>query len=268
MKPTTTLTTVDNRCEDSLGNKTHRFEACKNCGETLSGRFCSQCGQDAVEPIVPVRIYLARSLSEILGLDLRYPRTLRMLLHPGKLTIRYLEGQRVPYVPPLRLALSASLLLLLALAMGSPSTEEITVSSSLFEDLGVIARKHATGFALAQLLALPGFALVLKWVFTNSHKLYLSHLTFALHFHATVALGVLAGVFSGFFVSTETSALITMAVLLFILGPYLAVALRRIYGVSWLRALGLWIVLATSYTFMNGVVFGVVAAVVATIGAT
>lgn len=267
MKPTTTLTSVDS-CEESLGTDSDRRGTCKNCGETLSGRFCSQCGQDAVEPIVPVRTYLARSLSEILGLDLRYPRTLRLLLQPGKLTLRYLEGRRVPYVPPLRLALSAGLLLLLALAMGSPSVEEITVSSSLFEDLGVIARKHATGFALAQLLALPGFALVLMWVFANSHKLYLSHLTFALHFHAAVALGVLAGVSSGFFVGAETSAMITMAVLLFILGPYLAVALRRIYGVSWLRTMGVWMVLATSYTFLNGVVFGVVAAVVAAIGAT
>ncbi|RMF60870.1 MAG: DUF3667 domain-containing protein [Calditrichaeota bacterium] len=248
-------------------NTSPQLATCANCGSPLSGRFCSHCGQDAVEPVVPVRGFLARTFSEIVGLDWRYPRTLRTLLHPGRLTTRYLAGHRVPYVPPLRLALSASLLLLLALALGAPSSDAITVSSSIIEDLGFVARKHATGFALAQLLVLPAFALVLKWTFVGSRQLYLSHLTFALHFHAVMAFGLLGGILTGLVLSAESAAVVTFAVFVLLLGPYLALALRRTYNVSWLLLLPTWFFSAVGYALLIGFAFAVVVAVTAAISA-
>ena len=50
-------------------------------------------------------------LEETLSLDGRAIRTLRTLVHPGRLTELYLDGKRAPFLPPLRLYLLASVVL-------------------------------------------------------------------------------------------------------------------------------------------------------------
>ena len=50
-------------------------------------------------------------LEETLSLDGRTIRSLRTLIHPGRLTELYLSGKRAPYLAPLRLYLLASLIL-------------------------------------------------------------------------------------------------------------------------------------------------------------
>lgn len=96
-------------------------ESCENCGAPLYGRYCARCGQDAVAPVAPVRQALARGLSDLLALDLRFPRTIRALFVPGRLPSFYLEGHRIPFVPPFRFALSTSLLLLVLVSLRLPT---------------------------------------------------------------------------------------------------------------------------------------------------
>jgi hypothetical protein len=79
--------------------------ACANCHTPLSGRFCHSCGQPAV-----LHHSLLRLGEEVahgmMRFDAKGWRTIPMLvLHPGKLTRNYIDGQRARYVSPLGLFL-------------------------------------------------------------------------------------------------------------------------------------------------------------------
>ena len=79
--------------------------ACKNCGALPQGSFCQECGQ---------KVHVHRTLSAIghdlihgvLHLDGKFWLTLPMLLfRPGKLTRRYIEGERAKFVSPMAMFL-------------------------------------------------------------------------------------------------------------------------------------------------------------------
>ena len=78
---------------------------CRNCGAMLAGAYCYACGQPA---------HLHRSLAS-LGHDILHGvfhfegkvwRTIpELLFHPGRLTRRYIEGERAKFVSPMALYL-------------------------------------------------------------------------------------------------------------------------------------------------------------------
>lgn len=78
---------------------------CANCAAVFSGNYCPNCGQKA---------HLHRTLTAIghdlvhgvLHLDGKLSRTLPLLaLRPGKLTRRYIEGERARFVSPMSMFL-------------------------------------------------------------------------------------------------------------------------------------------------------------------
>ncbi len=80
---------------------------CRNCGAPLAGAYCAACGQPA---------HLHRSLSAmahdllhgVLHFEGRLWRTLPQLFwHPGRLTRRYIDGERAKFVSPIALFLFA-----------------------------------------------------------------------------------------------------------------------------------------------------------------
>jgi hypothetical protein len=81
------------------------YAHCRNCGSLLTGAFCSNCGQSA---------HLHRTLSGILHdvlhgvfhFDSKLWRTLpELLFRPGRLTRRYIDGERAKFISPLALFL-------------------------------------------------------------------------------------------------------------------------------------------------------------------
>jgi hypothetical protein len=78
---------------------------CLNCGATIDGAFCSSCGQ---------RAHLHRSLLS-LGHDILHGvfhfegkmwRTIpELFFHPGRLTRRYIDGERAKFISPMALYL-------------------------------------------------------------------------------------------------------------------------------------------------------------------
>ena len=94
---------------------------CLNCGEPLSGPFCSKCGQRAVPAYPTLRELAGDAWSELSGYDGRVLRTFRNLVRrPGALTIEVLEGHRARYVSPVRVYLVASVVYFL-IAAASPN---------------------------------------------------------------------------------------------------------------------------------------------------
>jgi hypothetical protein len=68
---------------------------CLNCGATLSGPFCPNCGQRDIPPYPSVRELAVDAVAEFSGWDGRLASTLRALIQHPDADPRFLEGRRV-----------------------------------------------------------------------------------------------------------------------------------------------------------------------------
>jgi len=101
---------------------------CLNCGTELRGPFCYYCGQPDKNFIRFFPVLVRDLVTDLLDLDSRFFRTLKpLLLHPGKLTRDYLNGQRFRYTPPIRLYIFSSMAFFILAAMLAGSA--ISISS-------------------------------------------------------------------------------------------------------------------------------------------
>ena len=84
---------------------------CENCGALLTGRWCSQCGQAAIDYRRSFRHVIVDVLDSFLNWDSKFFATIGWLIaRPWHLTNQFLAGRRVRYVHPLRLYLLVSIL--------------------------------------------------------------------------------------------------------------------------------------------------------------
>ncbi|HEY2144015.1 MAG TPA: DUF3667 domain-containing protein [Candidatus Udaeobacter sp.] len=93
---------------------------CENCGAPLTGHYCGQCGQAAVDYRRSFRYVIADVLDSFLNWDSKFFTTIALLIvKPWRLTNEFLAGKRVRYVNPLRLYLLASILFFFAVNFGA-----------------------------------------------------------------------------------------------------------------------------------------------------
>lgn len=102
--------------------KTRQLTHCENCATELSGRYCPQCGQPAIDYRRSFRQLTVDALESFLNWDSKFFATVALLItRPWRLTIAFLSGQRVRYLHPLRLYLLASILFFFAVTYGAKS---------------------------------------------------------------------------------------------------------------------------------------------------
>jgi hypothetical protein len=93
---------------------------CENCGALLSGPYCAQCGQPAIDYRRSFGHVLVDVLNEFLNWDSKFFATIALLIaKPWRLTNEFVAGRRVRYVHPLRLYLLASILFFFAVNYGA-----------------------------------------------------------------------------------------------------------------------------------------------------
>lgn len=96
------------------------FTECENCGAKLSGHYCSQCGQAAIDYRRSFGHVILDVLNEFLNWDSKFFGTLGLLItRPWRLTNEFVEGKRVRHVHPLRLYLLASVIFFFAVNYGA-----------------------------------------------------------------------------------------------------------------------------------------------------
>jgi len=84
---------------------------CRNCGASIDGKFCPQCGQETEFRLPTLREFLREAAGRYVALDGRLWRTvLPLVMRPGFLTREYLVGRRRRYIRPARLYLFATLI--------------------------------------------------------------------------------------------------------------------------------------------------------------
>jgi hypothetical protein len=92
---------------------------CENCGAQLTGHYCSQCGQAAIDYRRSFGHVVLDVLNEFLNWDSKFFGTIGLLVtRPWRLTNEFVEGKRVRHVHPVRLYLLASILFFFAVNYG------------------------------------------------------------------------------------------------------------------------------------------------------
>ena len=116
----------------------HTHEAnCLNCGASLAGAFCSACGQHA-HVHRTVRAFFHDLVHGVFHFEGKTWRTVPLLvLHPGQLTRRYIEGQRASFVSPMALFLFTVFLMFATL---STNFNGPNVSSGMGTQISVAAK--------------------------------------------------------------------------------------------------------------------------------
>lgn len=89
----------------------HAVTDCPNCGASVSGNFCHQCGQETVLHPPSTREFVHEFIGHYVALEGKLLQTMKLLLFkPGVLSLEYLQGRRVRYIEPLRVYLTFSLI--------------------------------------------------------------------------------------------------------------------------------------------------------------
>ncbi len=95
---------------------------CENCGAPLTGPYCGQCGQPAIDYRRSFRYVVVDLLDSFLNWDSKFITTIGLLIvSPWRLTNEFLAGRRVKYLHPARLYLLASILFFFAVSYGAKS---------------------------------------------------------------------------------------------------------------------------------------------------
>jgi hypothetical protein len=91
---------------------------CLNCGHEVTGRFCSNCGQENVETKESFGHLVSHFFQDITHYDSKFLTTLKFLFfYPGLLTKEYISGRRMSYVNPIRLYVFTSFVFFLMMGI-------------------------------------------------------------------------------------------------------------------------------------------------------
>lgn len=106
-------------------------DACANCGTTVTGKYCAQCGQST-----HIHRSLFHMVEELLHgmfhFDTKAWRTIPMLIFkPGRLTRNYIDGHRVRYVSPLALFLFMVFLSFFVASLTNDDAEQKVISPAV-----------------------------------------------------------------------------------------------------------------------------------------
>jgi hypothetical protein len=242
--------------------------SCLSCGVAIPDRYCSRCGELAVDQReLRARVVVSRLVREVVDADSRLLRTLRALLtRPGLLTLEYLVGARSAYLSPLALYLLVFGTLLAWTAVLPPldggkdlvhwmvsvppistSIERIAAAREVDAAAALeLVMRRVEGMQAWLKLLVPGiFAASMGIVLGGRRRFLGEHLVFALHYATfNYTMGLLVPLFER---TPPWSALAFYVVLLVWQITYLAIAVRRVYGTSRLTGAALSLPLVVAF---------------------
>ena len=239
---------------------------CLNCGAELHGAFCAACGQRHLPPDPTVSELAGDAWHELSGYDGRIARTLRALLHPGRLTTEYLAAHRARYVSPVRVYLVASVVYFVFAAASpdlqvanrdtaitapgvrislndagqAPTVDDVETAPWILRPLlrEVVRDPNAMRDRIFNVMPrvfvamLPVFAAFCALFYRG--RRFPTHLVFAAHLHAFAFLALTMGQISRFTYSVPFAGAVSSAAGL-ALGVYGLMAFRAVYGEPWKR---------------------------------
>ena len=229
--------------------------ACPNCGTPVSGAWCSGCGQES--PAGPgtfertVRRQWARIRHSLITL----------VLHPGRLTVEFRDGQRARSISPWRLALNVAALFLafsfvtdfriasIAAQDRSGTLQGMTDAAARRAHIDRLTmterldhRFNAT-YSMLMIVSVACYALLARLLHFRAKESWTVHFVFALHLTAWIfianlfyylaarALGLPAAISVDETIRPASVALFALIVSWQLV--YIAMAFRRVYADRW-----------------------------------
>lgn len=209
-----------------------------NCGATLTGIYCSECGQRSVDLAAPTWHVMKDAVTDAIDFDSRAVRTARALGSPGRLTIDFLRGRRAPYVGPLKLFLLAGTVLTTTW-IATRGVDARYYGLEAYASAGAYIDRVVRG-SIAAAVAIAGSS----WVMSPRRR-FLDDVVFSVHLVAALTLWGAGVIWVGTAwkavwgtVAATPRQLPSLPFILFlpagILGlAYIAVSVSRVYGGRW-----------------------------------
>ena len=225
------------------------------------------------------------AFNHVLQWDNRIFVTLKQLFFmPGKLSLHWVEGKRMRYVPPFRLYIIASFILFLLVGIATQGgtvgiqnadlettkvTEDIQKAeqdaqakgewfsaallagaSEVVQDPSEYMRKIVSNLPKAAFLLLPVFALLHMAVEFRKDRYYIDYLVFSLHFHAFTFLLLALILIVGFIYKPagELAQLLNLCV-----PVYAVVGVRRFNPQSWIKSCFKGVLIFCAYGIILGI---------------
>ncbi len=105
---------------------------CLNCGVTVAGRYCQNCGQENIVPKQSFWGLITHFIYDIFHFDGKFFHTLqRLLFRPGFVPREYIAGKRMSYLDPIRMYLfTSALFFLIFFSLKNPTEDFVNVGGN------------------------------------------------------------------------------------------------------------------------------------------
>lgn len=242
---------------------------CKNCGQSLELSYCPLCGQRDLDFKRDWKGLVGEYASSFLNLDGKILRGLvDISFRPGLMTQKFLEGKRASQIPPLRFYLFASLAFFLWVTMQeSVSFDDFAVEKPLIQEEPIDAdtdhpawvqtleekmrnpeslrATFTTWMPRVFLLGVPLLAISTRLLFFKRSFVYLEHIVISMHFQTFILLWLLLiGLLTDLIgILHHSTGELFWIVSIWWIQVYVVIALRRVFELSWLKAVGSSVVL-------------------------
>jgi hypothetical protein len=247
---------------------------CRNCGTPAPGNFCPECGQDTATEPRNLADFLRGRISRYISRKSQLWQTLsKLFFSPGKLTVEYLAGRRARHLRPFKVYLIASVIV-----FATVQYFQLDLGLRLYADRGVHVLRstrltadqdHGYGMRLTPvhiilvyfdtpavrrfeglspeerfnflrarrtpyvsylvLFLVPAFALALGLVYRDRRRRYAEHLVFGLHCQTFLLVALL--------IEAKLPTPLANALSYWVIA-YFIIALKRVYGGTWIETLG------------------------------
>jgi Protein of unknown function (DUF3667) len=271
------------RSAETDGTSPDGAPRCMNCGTPAPGRFCPECGQETMTEPRTLADFLRELTTRYLTPGGQLWQTLsRLLLAPGALTVEYMAGRRARYLRPFQLYVLASVIVfavvqLFGLDLGlrfygnqgvhvlrstrlsadvdhgyglrlspvqiildhvdSPAVRRFA-AMSVEERFTYLRTRRAQYVSYFVLFLVPVYALTLGLFYRSRRRRYAEHLVFGLHCQSFLLFILL--------VEARLPSVLANALSFWVLA-YFSIALKRVYGGTWIETVGRTSIILTLY---------------------
>jgi hypothetical protein len=230
---------------------------CANCGTPLHGAYCHVCGQKDADADWQSLSDVVRQLRrELVKFDFKSLHTLAALLRPGYLPQQFIAGRRQRYLTPLKTYLLCAAIYFFV----APSVAGFNLVELLRQDAdgtvhAAVAQRISETHLSRELFderfrlrmqsvytLMPGFSaiaalLILRLLYRSRAIAIRTHIVFAVFYVAFLYLADIA-IGAAHYTLPPSTAWLVFPLQLVAIGPYLFLALRRVYGEAVGRTLG------------------------------
>jgi hypothetical protein len=242
-----------------VSHKKYRTETnCLNCGAEVTGKFCSNCGQENIELQENFFHLVFHTVGDFFHFDSKFFRSLIPLFtKPGFLTREYWQGRRAHYIHPLRLFFFVTIVMVIIASAYYKKYEQqiksdrITVTKSeadekedpvarerrnkkIIEGMGKSFDYASAYLKYISFLLLPFYALAFKFLYSRHKKTYIDHVVYTLHLQSFAYIVLSVAMLIPLFITPSARSWF-MDIMLLATVVYLLISLRRLYKQSWIK---------------------------------